>query len=237
LQRIAQTAFHRFRWRAGQLGDLVQLQIAVGAQQEDFALFRRQIGQRGLQALLVATQTELLLRVGLAAWPVMQLLVERLMPALLAARFAPVIDQAIARDLVQPGLEQHRLTLQRLAADQAHPGVLELLLGQRRIAAQTTEKTKQAEAMALIEQCKGLGVTQAITPQQGGVLFVGQWSSRMGSHAQSTLAALGAGSEDGVCRLCASSTSCTNSPRRPKRSSPLPLRASSALAARSKAPV
>lgn len=46
---------------------------------------------------------------------------------------------------------------------------VEYLLGQRWVAAQAAEKTLQAEAMALVQQHKSLGIAQPVSPQQGRV--------------------------------------------------------------------
>src|SRR3990167_9064435 len=142
---------------------------------------------------------------------------------------APRGDPAVAADLVQPGLEQHAIALFTLAADQAHPGVLKHLFGQSMLATQAEQKAKQAEPVALIQLGKSRRITAAVTPHQGGVVI------REGSIHCCTRAVVER--FVAVCRLCVSSTSCTNSPRKPKRSSPLAARASSALSARLKRPV
>ena len=76
----------------------------MGAQQKDLALIFRQVGQRRLQPFAVATQAPLLLRAGLRVGLGMLALVVFVVPGLMPARLAPMVDQAVARDLVQPGL-------------------------------------------------------------------------------------------------------------------------------------
>jgi hypothetical protein len=64
------------------------------------------------------------------------------------AVFAPVIDQAIAGNLVEPGTKVRPTLWLTAAADQAQPGFLVDLLGQFGFAAQAEQEAIKSLAMA-----------------------------------------------------------------------------------------
>ena len=87
--------------------------------------------------------------------------VQRLMDAV----FAPVIDQAVAGNLVEPGTKSRPTVWLTAAADQAQPGFLIDLLGKFRPAAQPQQKPVQALTVARVQNLERRAVALAIKGQ------------------------------------------------------------------------
>lgn len=163
---VAQAAFYGFQRGAGEGGDLRYLELAVQAQQEDFALVFGQVLQGGVEARLVAAQAQLLLGAGAAVGLGVQLLIVAVVQGVVDAVLAPVVDQAVAGDLEQPRTKTRPALWLGVAADQAEPGVLVDLFGQFGLVAQGHEKAVQALAVARIQGFECASVTGSVAGQQ-----------------------------------------------------------------------
>ena len=100
---------------------------------------------------------------------------------------APMIDQAVAGDLVEPGAEARPALRLALAADQAEPGFLVDLVGQFGLSGQAAEKTVETLPMALVEHLEGRAVALAVTRQQRFVAAGGRRGAGGGMHAAGRL--------------------------------------------------
>ncbi|MNF77026.1 hypothetical protein D3C84_591530 [compost metagenome] len=202
--------------------------------------------QGGLKTLAVTAQAQQLLRIGGVIGQRMGLFVVAVVQRLMDAVFAPVIDQAVAGNLVEPGTKSRPTLWLTAAADQAQPGFLIDLLGKFRPAAQPQQKPVQALTVARVQNLERRAVALAITGQQrfvaaglGAACGRKQLADEPLQSAHYSIRRSVAVGFDAVVvrRLCASSTNCTNSLRRPKRSSPRAPWASASVSLRLNSPV
>ncbi len=141
-------------------------QIAVQAQQEDFALVLGQRLQGGVEAGLVAAQAQLLLGAGAGVGLGVQLFVVAVVQGVVDAVLAPVIDQAVAGNLEQPRTKTRPALWLGAAADQAEPGLLVDFFGQFGFVAQGHEKSVPALAMPGVQGFERGSVAGSVAGQQ-----------------------------------------------------------------------
>lgn len=149
-----------------------QFQVAVQAQHEHFALVLGQVLQRGIETALVATQAQLLLRARAVVGLGVLLFVVAVVQGVVDTVLAPMVDQAVAGNLEQPGPKTRPALWLSGAADQAEPGVLVDFFGQFGLVAKAYQKPVEALAVPGIQGLERSGVTAAVAGQQR---FVAGW--------------------------------------------------------------
>jgi hypothetical protein len=88
---------------------------------------------------------------------------------------APVIDEAVVRDRVEPGGEARLRRIAAACLDHAHPDVLEQLLGHAALLHAAQHEAEKARAVAPVEGLEGAGVAIAVSEHE---LFVGALHAR-----------------------------------------------------------
>lgn len=166
MQGVAQAAFYGFQRGAGEGGDLRYFELAVQAQQKHFALVFGQLLQGRVEARLVAAEGQLLLGAVAVIGLGVELFIVAVMQGVVDAVLAPVVDQAVAGDLEQPGAKTRPALWLGGAADEAEPGVLVDFFGQFGFVAQGHEEAVQALAVAAVQGFEGGSVTGSIAGQQ-----------------------------------------------------------------------
>ena len=136
-----------------------QFQVAVQAQHKHFALVFGQVLQRCIETALVAAQAQLLLGAGAGVGLGVQLFVVAVVQRVVDAVLAPMVDQAVAGNLEQPGTKTRAALWLGSAADQAEPGVLVDFLSQFGLIA---EALPIAQALDAAENIAEGNLTQPI---------------------------------------------------------------------------
>ena len=142
------------------------------AQHKHFALVFGQVLQRCIETALVAAQAQLLLGAGAGVGLGVQLFVVAVVQRVVDAVLAPMVDQAVAGNLEQPGTKTRAALWLGSAANQAESGVLVDFLSQFGLIAEAHEKPVKALAVPGIQGLERSGVTAAVAGQQR---FVAGW--------------------------------------------------------------